>query len=135
MSNELSEMKKKLMEHEERITKLEKLLHTRPQVAKKKLSIREFMLSKNPKSEMERTMAISYYLEKYGNLASFNAKDLERGFRKAKEKIPGNINYEVIRCIQKGHMMETEEKKENRKAWCLTNTGVDYVEKDFSEED
>jgi len=28
-------------------------------------------------------------------------------------------------------MMEAEEKKDNRKAWCLTNKGISYVENNF----
>jgi len=91
-------------------------------------------LSKNPKNEMEKTLAVGYYLEKYEGFTSFNAKDLENGFRRAKEKIPRNINYEVIRNIQKGCMMEAEEKKENRKAWYLTNSGIEYVENNFEQE-
>ena len=122
------------MEHEERIMKLEKLLQTKPEAIRKKLSIREFILSKNPKSEAQRTLAIAYYLEKHESSAAFSVKDLESGFRRAREKIPGNTNYEVIRNIQKGYMMEAEEKKDNRKAWCLTNPGVQYVENDFPEE-
>jgi len=128
-------MKKQLMEHEERITRLEKLLQTKPESIRKKLSIREFILSKNPKSEMQRTLAIAYYLEKHESLTSFHVKDLESGFRKAKENIPRNINYELIRNVQKGYMMEAEEKKDNRKAWCLTNPGVEYVEDDFKKEE
>lgn len=134
MSGEVSQMKKTLEEHEERIVKLENLLLTKPKEIMKKLSIREFMLSKNPGSEMQRTLAIAYYLEKYESLTSFNAKDLENGFRRAKEKIPRNINYEVIRNIQKGYMMEAEEKKDNRKAWYLTNAGVECVENGFDKE-
>ena len=134
ISDELLEMKKKLMEHEERISRLEKLLQTKPKDVRKKLSIREFVLSKNPKSEMQKTLGIAYYLEKYESFTSFNAKDLESGFRRAREKIPRNVNYEIIRNIQKRYMMEAEEKKDNRKAWCLTNTGVEYVENNFEKE-
>jgi len=135
MSDELHEIKKKLMEHEERIAELEKLLKTKPEAIKKKRSIRDYILSKSPESEMERTLAIAYYLEKYNSLTSFNAKDLESGFRRAKEIVPRNINYEVIRCVQKGYMMEAEEKKDNRKAWYLTNPGIEYVENNFKEEE
>jgi hypothetical protein len=134
MSKEFSQVKKKLEEHEERISRLEKLFQTKPQAIKKKVSIREFMLSKNPKNEMQKTLAIGYYLEKYDDLSSFNAKDLENGFRRAKEKIPGNINYQVIRNIQKGYMMEAEEKKDKRKAWYLTNSGEKYVDNNFEQE-
>lgn len=134
MSEEILRMKKQLEEHEERISKLEKLLQRKPKKFKKKLSIREFMLSKNPKSEMERTLAVAYYLEEFQDFTSFHSKDLENGFRKAKAKIPRNINYEVIRNIQKGYMEEAEAKKENRKAWYLTNTGAKYVDDDFGKE-
>lgn len=134
MADEFSQIRKKLEEHEERISKLEKLFETKPKDIKKKLSIREFILSKNPKSEMQRILAIGYYLEKNEDFTSFNAKDLENGFQGAKESIPRNINYEVIRNIQKGYMMEVKEKKDNRKAWCLTNSGVEYVENNFKQE-
>lgn len=134
MSEEVLQIKKKLEEHEERISRLEKLFQRKPQDIKKKLSIREFMLSKNPKTEMQKTLAIAYYLEKYENLASSNVKDLESGFRRAKEKIPRNINYQVIRNIKKGYMMETENKKDNRKAWYLTNSGEKYVDNNFEQE-
>lgn len=134
MSTEVSEIRKKLEDHEGRIARLEKLFQTKHEKIKKKFSTREFILSKNPKGEMEKTLAVGYYLEKYEGSTSFNVKDLESGFRKAKEKIPRNINYEVIRNIQKGYMMEAEEKKENRKAWFLTNSGVDYVEHNFEQE-
>lgn len=134
MSEEISRITERLEEHEERISKLEKLLQTRPEEFKKKLSIREFMLSKNPKSEMERTLAVAYYLEKFQDFTSFHAKDLKSGFRRAKAKIPGNINYEVIRNIQKGYLEEAEEKKENRKTWYLTISGEKYVDDNFEEE-
>lgn len=132
MSNELSKMKSTLINHEERLTKLETILQAKPEVVKRKLSIREFIMSKNPKSEMERTITIAYFLEMFERLTSLSVKDLESGFRKAKEKMPRNINYEVIRCIQKGYLMEAKEKKDKFKAWCLTNTGVEFVEKNFA---
>ena len=131
---DIDQIEKKLKNHEERISKLERLLQTKPEVVKKKLSMREFILSKNPDSAMEKTLAIAYYLEKYEVLTSFNVKDLERGFRKAKEKVPANVNYEVIRNIRKGYMMEAEDKKDNRKAWYITNSGEEFVDKNFGQE-
>lgn len=116
MSEEISQIRKKLREHEKRISRLEELFQTKPESIKKKLSIREFMLSKNPKTKAEKTLAIAYYLEKYDGLTSSDAKDLESGFRQTKEKPPRNVNYEVIRNIQKGYMMEAEETKDDRKA-------------------
>ena len=134
MSEELEVITKKLENDEERIARLEKLFQTKREEIEKKISIREFILSKNPKSEMDKALAVGYYFETYEGFTSFNVKDLENGFRRTKEKIPRNINYEVIRNIQKGFMMEAEEKKENRKAWYLTNSGMKYVENNFEQE-
>jgi len=123
-----------LENHEERIAKLERLFQVKPEIVKKKISLKEFLLSKNPKDDVQKTLAIGYYLEKYDGLTSFNTKDLKEGFRVAKEKIPKNINYKVIRIIQQGYMMEAKEKKDNLKAWNLTNSGERFVENGFKKE-
>jgi len=128
------EIKKKLEEHEKRISKLESSFQTKPEVGKKETSIKEFILSKKPKDDLQKTLAIGYYFEKHEAFFSFNAKDLEEGFRAAKEKIPKNINDKVIKNIEKGHIMEAKEKKNNLKAWILTNTGEEFVENDFKKE-
>ncbi len=134
-NDQIENIKKTLEEHERRIAELEKLNVSKPysSVAQKKLSIKEFILSKNPKDHIQKTLAIGYYLEKSEGLSSFKAKDLEKGFQEAKEKAPGNINYNVIKNIEKGHIMESREKKDKRKAWNLTNTGEKFVENDFNE--
>ncbi len=121
-------IQKKLREHEERKSRLEKVFQEEAEKIRTKPSIREFVLSKKPKDEVQMILAIGYYLEEYDGLASFNVRDLEDGFRRAREKVPDNINYKVIRNVQKNHMMEAKDKKNNRKAWYLTNQGRDYVE-------
>ena len=131
---DIMEIKKKLEEHEERLSKLESLIQTKPEVAKKKISIKEFIIPKKPKDDVQKTLAIGYYLENYGYLSSFTAKDLEKGFRTAKERVPKNINYKVIRNIHRGFMMEAKEKKDNLKAWTLTNSGEKYVENNLKKE-
>ena len=65
MSEEVVKTRKKLEEHEERISKLEKLLQTKKEVMKKRLSIKEFILQKKPRNDVQRALAISYYLENY----------------------------------------------------------------------
>ena len=134
LDKEIMEIKKKLEEHDDRISKLEGLLQKKPEVAKKKISIKEFILSKKPKKDVQKTLAIGYYLEKYEGLYSFTAKDLENGFRKAKERAPNNINNKVIKNIDQGLMMDAEDKKDNLKAWVLTNSGEKYVENGFKKE-
>ena len=126
---------KKLSDHEERISALEKLLKSEHKVVPKSISIKEFILQKHPKTEVGRTLVIGYYLEHYRNVTPFNAKDLERGFREAKETIPKNINLAVIGCIERGHMMEAESKKDKKKAWTLTGTGEGFVEGGLKETD
>lgn len=133
-SGDLSEIKRILSEHERRISSLENLIKSKPEKAKKKLSIKEFLLEKQPKKNVEKTLAIGYYLEHYKNISPFNAKDLENGFREAKEPLPQNINLTVIQNIEKGYMMEAEEKKDSLKAWVLTSTGERVVEEGFKQE-
>jgi len=127
------EIRKILEDHEQRINKLETLIQSKPEVIKKKISIKEFILSKNPKDDVQKTLIIGYYLEKYDNLSSFNAQDLENTFRSAKEQVPKNINYKVIKNIEKGYMMECKDKKDKLKAWNLTSSGERFVENDFKQ--
>jgi len=133
LNEEIIEIKKRLEEHERRISKLEGLPQGKSAVAKKS-SVKEFILSKKVKDEVQKTLAIGYYLENYEGLTSFNVKDLEGGFRKAKEQIPGNINDKVNLNIAKGHMMDAKEKKDKLKAWVLTNSGEKFVQNDFQKD-
>lgn len=124
---EQSELVKMMEDHEKRISNLESLFKSKPNTTKRE-SIKEFILSKRPEGEVQKTLVIGYYLEKYAGMTMFNVDDLEKGFMEAKEKIPENINLKVIKNIEKGHMMELSEKKDSKKAWTLTNTGEKFVE-------
>ncbi len=97
----------------------------------KQQSIKEFLLVKKPKDDVQRTLLIGYYLEKYRHIPSFNVRDLEEGLREAKEPIPGNINDKVNINIKSGCLMEAAEKKDKLKAWTLTVTGEQLVERDL----
>lgn len=118
----------------DRVKKLENSFQSKPDVLKKELSIKEFILSKTPKDDIQKTLVIGYYLEKYNDFSSFNSKDLEDGFRVAKEKVPDNVNYKAIKNIEKGYMMEAKEKKDNLKAWNLTNSGEHFIENNLRDE-
>ena len=128
-SEEIKAINKKLEEHEERIAKLEGLLSGKPpsNVKIKPVSIGEFIAEKKPKSDVEKTLVIGYYLEIMENEPTFNILDIEAMFRKAKEPVPNNINLCVHSNIRKRFIMEAEEKKDNLKAWSLTQTGIDYI--------
>lgn len=131
---EITEVIKKLKEHEKRISKLESLFHVKPEAIKKEISVKEFILSKSPKGDVQKTLTIGYYLEKHEGLSSFNKSDLESGFGNAKEMPPENINDKVNQNIKKGLMMEAKGKKDNFTAWTLTNSGEKYVENGFKTE-
>lgn len=98
-----------------------------PERKVRKLSIKEFLLSKNPRSDVERTLVIGAYLEGFERLNSFNTKDVGAGFRRAKEKVPANIADMIQKNVAKGYMDLAEEAKDNLKAYYLTNSGEKTV--------
>ncbi len=130
------EVRKKFEEIEEKLRMIEgkNALNTSVVVTKNK-SIKEFLIDKNPPRDFHKTLTIAYYLEKHMNMKSLNAKDIEEGYRAAKENVPENINYKVIQNIKSGYMMETKDKKDNFKAWTLTITGEKFVDNGFDKND
>ena len=127
-----TELEKILKNHEERIVGLEKILLSgsnslSPSITKK-ISIKEFLLEKSPKSDVQKTLCIGYFLEKYEGYESFNLKDIEDGFRMSKEPVPGNINDKINKNIAQDFLMEAKEKKDSKKAWTLTRIGETEVE-------
>jgi hypothetical protein len=132
-SKEIAEIEIRIQDHEKRISELEKLLQAKPDSVSKKISIKEFVLTKNATDDQRRTLTIGYFLEKYGGNTSFNITDINKGFRDARIKPPQNINDKVNKNIAKGYMMEAVEEKDNKKAWVLTSTGEKIIESNFSE--
>ena len=127
----IAEIVDRLNKLEERINNLEGKGVSPISKEAKNLSVREFILSKNPKDEIQKTLLVCYFLETNDGIEFFNFKDIENGFMMAKEKSPKNINYNVLMNIRKGYIMESREKKNNLKAWSLTNSGLRFVESDF----
>lgn len=125
---------------EDRIDALEaaakRSVHSSPYttVADKQQSPKEFVLTKTPKSGVQKTLVLAYYFEVIAQHGAFNSDDLEAIFRAAKEKLPANINDMVNKNIQKGYLMEDADKKNNKKAWVLTATGEKCVNNNFHEE-
>lgn len=134
MSNEeILEIKKQVEDHEKRISELEAIAQTKPELVTKKLYIKDFIRSKKPKDDVQKTLAIGYYLEKYEGFSSFNVIDLDKGFRDAKQTVPPNINDKVNKNIDKQYIMRDKKKKDGKLAWRLTADGEEYVESDFTE--
>jgi hypothetical protein len=121
----------KIQELEGRVEKLEQLFSIPGNVSaakQKKQSVKEFLMTKTLKSDIQKVAALAYFIEHIEKSASFNTADLEVAFRAAKEKLPTNMNDAVNKNIAKGFLMEAEERKDSKKAWCLTSTGEHHVE-------
>jgi hypothetical protein len=133
--SDIKQLAERLSSLETRVAKLEgRSDKTSAQpVAKnrKALSVKEFLLEKQPANDVERTLAVGYYLEKHEGASSFNVDDITRNFQLAKEPTPGNVNDKVNMNIKKGHMTEATEKKNKKKAWIVTNLGEQFVEHGF----
>lgn len=120
-----------LDDHENRIKKLEELLiqnkESNLKFKEKPLSLKEFLLSKNPTNDVARTIMIAYFLEKYNNLEEWLPKDIVEGFKSAKESVPGNISDKIQKGVHKGLIMLS-----NKGHYKLTNSGDAKVENGFS---
>ena len=139
MEKTVDELSKLLDEHESRIARLEAMIHGKPEEkgkvqVEKKLSVKEFLRSKKPTSDVKKILAIGYYLEKYEGMSLFNVNDVNNGFRAGKEPIPSNTQAFINQNIKNGHIMECPEKKDKKKAYVLTNSGEEYVENEFKSE-
>jgi hypothetical protein len=124
----------RLTDLEERVERLEKQLagEGAAGVARaRRLSAKEFILTKSPKSETQKVVTLAYFLEHEEGMTSFNVADLEKAFRAAREKLPKNMNDAVNKNITRGFVMAASEKKDSKKAWQLTSTGERFVENDL----
>lgn len=125
---------KRIDELEKRVEKLERLLAAPSAIATKakKMSAKEFLLTKSAKFEVQKVLALGYFLEYMEGMESFNVLDLESAFRAAKEKLPKNVNDTANKNVARGFLMEAETKKDSKKAWYLTSTGERHVEHELN---
>ena len=136
----IAQFKKQLDSFEKRLIILEERISSKKKGPEKtefpkNLSLREFIAEKDPKDDVQRTLIIGYYLENNKGMSSFNIEDIKKEFMTAKMKPPSNINDKINLNIRKGGLiMEAEEKKDNKKAWVLTDTGEKEVKKGFKSE-
>ena len=136
---DIKKLAEKIQSLEERVAKLEaqpsNVVKSAPVEANKGkgISVKEFIISSKPSGDVQKTLAIGYYLEKYEKMTSFNVDDISKHFQLAKESTPQNINDKINMNIKKGHLMEADNKKDNKKAWVVTNTGEQFLENSFKE--
>ena len=133
VADDIREIMRKLNDHEKRLAALENRGGPVTKT-KKALSIKEFFLSKKPKSHVDKVLVIAYYFETYRAIPSYDKKDIKKGFTEAKVKPPGNLSEAIRANVSKGLLMETGEKEAGLTKWALTNTGERFVEKGFIKE-
>jgi predicted nucleotidyltransferase component of viral defense system len=95
---------------------------------RRQVSLAEFLKSKNPKSHGDKILVFGYYLEKVMGESSFNMDDIEKCYIQARISKTKNFPQYIAQLIRDGSLMEAEEKKDNKKAWILTDSGLKYVE-------
>jgi len=127
---DIKDIQKILEEHEERIKGLER--EKAPEKTnlenQKKISIKEFLIEKNPSNDVKKAACVSYYLEKYEGVKVLTAKNITEGFRKAKVKIPKNIPDKIQKAISNGWIAQESKKGE----YYLTTTGEEIVKNSFN---
>jgi hypothetical protein len=132
LKGEIGTIRKTLDEHDARLTALESMFESARGAPGSVSPLRQFVFQLRPANFQQALLGIAYHLETDAGCASFNVRDLEAGFRDARESAPKNLNDAANAEVDKGHLMEAG-KKDNLKAWVLTNKGVRYVESGFQE--
>ncbi len=133
---ELQEIKQMLEDFGRRLSALERLFEEKGDEVKKEkaISIGEFIARAKPKTDIQRTLVVAYFLENMVGKSPFNKKDIEETFKKAKVPVPQNINLCVYKNIQHGFLMEHKKKRGKLKTWSLTRTGEEFVEQKVKKE-
>ncbi len=128
---ELLEMKPKVVQKE-----THGLLSEQPMSeGGKKISLAEFMKTKNPKSHGDKILTFGYFLEKNRGYSAFNLNDIEACYKDARIPKTKNFPQYIAQLIRDGYLVDAEEKKDNKKAWELTSGGLKYVEALASEDE
>jgi hypothetical protein len=92
----------------------------------KKLSVNQFFRKIGTKTDVDRTLAAGYYLEKFDKYESFTAGEIRGTIRNAKINPPNNTNDSINSNIKKGLIM-TAGDKDGKRAFVLTTDGEDVI--------
>jgi len=131
---------KKIEELEARVKKLESASITQtgavaPTSSRKdRVSVVEFMRSKNPTTAMDKTLVFAVFSEMESGKDTFNTEDILSIWRQAKETPPSNINDLINKNLKKGYVAEEKTEKGQKKSWYITRTGSEMVEKGFEKQ-
>lgn len=91
--------------------------------SKKPVSLNEFLQKVGPKSAIEYTVGIGFYLEKMAGVEHFTAKDIKESFRRVKHP-HSNPSQALVDAKARGWLMTGSDSKH----YTLTQTGEEWVE-------
>jgi len=100
----------------------------------KKYSLAEYLKTKDDKSHSDKILIFAFYLEEYENMSSFSLNDIEQCYKKVRIPKTKNFSPYIRQITHNGYITEASEKKDSKKAWTLTQNGIDYV-KSLSKEE
>ena len=90
----------------------------------------EFLDQKgDPQKHTEVVAIFAYWLFNIEKMESFNVKDIVGCYDRTRRTKPSNPNQIVNQNVASHLFAEAEEKKDGYKAWIITRTGEQYVEK------
>lgn len=96
-----------------------------------RMSPREFLLDRAPRSDNDKTLVAGYHIEIIGGTEAFDFDDIERFYAAAKEAAPANRRDPPYQNVKKGYFREVGKREVGMKArnrWALTNSGIKRVE-------
>ena len=96
-------------------------------------SIQALLKDYKPRSFYDKILTCVYYLYTKGKRV-FNQNDLREAFIEALFPLPQNVVDLLNKLRDKGFVAEHMEKKDGLKSWYITQEGLGYVQKGFSEE-
>ena len=95
------------------------------------MSVNEFLKIKGFKTNFDIAMGLIYYHETYTNNSDFSREELIGYFKNARVTVPSNPSDVINKLIGKSFIMNGGEDK---KRYCLTETGIRFVDEFVSKE-
>lgn len=98
-----------------------------PEAMTRPKSPAQFFKQCSPRTDNDRTLVATYFLEKFRNVENSTAAEIRDVIREARVQPPRNPNDSVNQNIRKGLLM-TAGNKDNKMAFVLTSDGEAAVE-------
>ena len=105
-------------------------------VESKAISVGEFIRKTNFKKHTDIVLAFGYYLEEFMSTRQFTPADINNCYYEAKME-SSNTSQMLIQLIRRSHIMLAKQegsKKNSKKFYTLTQTGIDYVSNALKED-